>query len=476
MRIAIGGLMHETCTFSTLPTRLSDFRREVGQDLLAGSFWQDLLRQGHDLWPLFVAHALPGGKVTRQAFEALLEELLAGLRRSLPLDGLLLILHGAMEVAEIGDGETAILRAVRDLVGPDVLISTPLDLHANLAPSVVEQSDLVTGYRTAPHRDIAQTRERGMRLLLHCLQGGIRPSSHLIKVPLLVTGEAAVTEVEPSRSLYARLSGIDQQPGVLVSSILIGCAWTDAPYTSVSVVISGTDRDSLQREAEGLAAEIWASREQFAPDSPTAPIEEAIRMAYAAAERPVFVSDSGDNPTGGAAGDTPLILAHLIAVGAEDVLLAGLADAAAVAACFQAGEGTSLPLSLGGKLDAVNAQPFECRATVQRLVPEVAGIAPRVLVRVGQVDVVLQSERWPFTERQQFGTMGLDPAAYKIVVVKEGYLFPELRDYAPRHIMALSPGFGDQRLDKLPYQSLARPIYPLDPQAHWEPGVRPPGS
>jgi len=466
VRIAIAGLAHETNTFSTLPTAYADFRAARGEALLDTPPWQQ--EPGHlTLFPICVAHASPSGLVTEDAFSRFVTEILDGLRAALPLDGVLLHLHGAMEVEHIRDGETAILRAVRDLIGPGPLIAVTLDLHANLAPDVVALSDIVTAYRTAPHRDVAATRERGARLLLDCLKSGVRPVTRMVKLPLLVAGEAAVTEVEPATALYARLPYYDALPGVLTSSILIGCAWTDSPHTSVSTVVTAADPAIAEAKARELAAEVWEARDRFAIDSPTASIDDAIRMAYASPVRPVFISDSGDNPTAGAAGDVPVFLARLVELDARDVLVAGMPAQDAVTACFAAGVGGQVDVELGGKLDRVSGYPYRSEVTVKRLVPEAAGIPRRALVSIGGVDVVLQSDRLPFTEMRHFHTMGVNPADYKAVVVKLGYLFPELRDYAPAHIMALSPGFGDQRLDRLPYRRLRRPIYPLDPNTAW---------
>ena len=461
--------MHETNTFSTLPTRAEDMLVRRGQELVSGLAWDSLRARGHEVVPLFVAHATPSGRLTRAAFTGLLGELLEGLRACLPLDGVLLELHGAMEVEEIGDGETAIVDAVRRLVGHDVMIAVSLDLHANLAPAVAREAALILAYRTAPHRDATQTVERAATLLCDALERGARPWSHLVKLPLLVAGEAAVTEVEPARSLYARLDAVDRAPGILCSSILIGCAWTDSPWSTVSVVVSGTDQSAMRREADGLAGEIWRCRAEFRIDSPTADPEDAIRIAAATPLRPVFVSDSGDNPTAGAAGDSPLMLELLVRRGTADALVAGIADSAAVERCFAAGEGATVELSLGGKLDATSARPYACIGRVLRLVEGLAGRGKRALVDIGGVHVVLQSLRRPFTELGDFSSMEIAPGRYQIVVVKLGYLFPELRDYAPRHIMALSPGFGDQRLERLPYRHLLRPVFPLDQEARWEP-------
>jgi len=469
MRIAIAGLLHETNTFSTLHTAYDDFRIARGEALIQSPSWQALKAGGAELFPLFVAHATPSGLVTRVCFQRFVAELLDGIAACLPLDGLLLHLHGAMEVEEIGDGETALLQAVRGLVGPKPLIAVTLDLHANLAPAVVALSDLVTAYRTAPHRDAEETRERGARLLMDCLRKGIRPVSHLVKLPLLVAGEAAVTEVEPARSLYGRLPEVDRLQGILASSILIGCAWTDSPHTRVSVVVSGTDAEAARCAAGGLAGEVWEARSRFAIDSPTASIDEAVALAYASPVRPVFISDSGDNPTAGAVGDTPIFLERLVELGASHALVAGITDPGAVRSCAAAGVGNEVSLDIGGKLDCVNARPYRTQAIVKRLTPQGADSSPRALVRIEGVDVVLQFDRQPFTELCHFRAMGLDPNAYKLIVVKLGYLFPELRDFAPAHIMALSPGFADQRLDRLPFRYLARPIYPLEPEAEWHP-------
>ncbi|NLG50776.1 MAG: M81 family metallopeptidase [Chloroflexi bacterium] len=467
MRIAIAGLAHETNTFSTLPTSYEDFRVTRGSALIDAPFWQRLADMGHELFPLFVAHATPSGRVTRACFERFLDDLLTDLQEHLPLDGLLLHLHGAMDVEGVGDGETAILRAVRDIVGRDTFIAVTLDLHANLAQEVVIHSDLLTAYRTAPHRDVLETQERGARLMIACMEAKIRPTSLMIKLPLLLAGESAVTEVEPARSLYARLSQLDSSPGILTASILIGNAWTDSPQTAVSVLLSGTDANVVNREASKLAREIWARRAEFAIDAPTGTMDEAIRMAYAAPEQPVFVSDSGDNITAGATGDSPVFLEHLVNAGVQGALVAGITDPQSLKQCFAAGEGGVVDLFIGGRLDYTFARPYAARATVLRLLHKAQGVTPQALVRVGNVEVVLQPDRQPFTDLRYFEQLGIDVHQKKMIVVKLGYLFPELRDFAPRHIMALSPGFSDLRLDRLPYQHLVRPIYPLDKEAEW---------
>lgn len=489
MNIAIGGIAHETNTFSTLPTDLADFTVKRGDEVLSDKssqgFWREARERGHEPFPILHARATPSGKVTEFCFDVLLAELLEGLKAVRQLDGVLLFLHGAMEVEEIGDGETAILRAVRDVVGDDILIAVTLDLHANLAPAVADMAQIVTAYRTAPHRDAVETRLRGARLLLECLERDVRPVVYLVKLPLIVAGEAAVTEVAPARDLIAELPAVIDRAGVLDASILIGCAWTDSPFTTVSTLACGPAPVAVRSAAKHVAKAIWEKRGDFEIDSVTAPESEAISLALGSDERPVFISDSGDNPTAGAAGDSPIFLKHLLSEsklqpsnacsgvcsgarsGARSgiALVAGIADGDSVAVCFERGVGSKVKLSVGGRLDNVHTAPLDVCAKVTRLVHEDLKFGNVAILQIGGIDVVLQTERRPFTEMDDFLRVKLDPNDYRMVVVKLGYLFPELRDSAPKHIMALSPGFGDQRIDRLPFRRLKRPIFPLDQNA-----------
>lgn len=474
MRIAVGGISHETNTFSTLTTGLDEFTVRRGEEIVQGQFWDGYRSQGVEFAPTLTAGAPPHGLVRRDAYLALKSELLERLERALPVDGVYLSLHGAMEVEEIGDGESDLAGAVRERVGTGrndrqgVPIVASLDLHGNIAPAFVNAVDLLTALRTAPHRDGEETRRRALDHLVRCIREKIRPVPVMIKLPLMLPGEWAVTEVEPARSLYRRLAEIEREPGIMDASLMIGCAWTDSPYNSVSVlVMAERDRDLALRQAAHLAREVWEQRDAFGPDVETASPDEAISRALAAPERPVFISDSGDNVTAGGAGDLPIFVERLLAARAPDAVVAGLADPAAVAACAQAGAGASVQLAIGGKLDRVHAQPLTVSGTVTRLdPPENPSLA---VLQVEGVTVVLTADRRAFTTLASFRAARIDPLQRRIVIVKLGYLFPELRDCAPRAIMALSPGFTDLRLEQLPYQRVRRPIFPLDPAVEWQP-------
>lgn len=472
IRIALAGLGHETNTFSPVRTDYADFhiaRGEAAFAGLAGGPWRE---QGVELLPTVSAWAHPNGLVRAGAYRRLKEELLQELRAVLPVDGLYLDLHGAMWVEGIGSGEDDLLSAARALVGPRVLISVSLDLHGNIGPALVDSADMLTALRTAPHRDGPETRERALGMLARSLRSGLRPVSALVKPPLLLAGESAMTEVEPARSLYASLAELENEPGVLDASLLIGCAWTDSPHTGASVIAVARDRRLAERQAARLARQVWASRHGFGLGMEAAPLDEAIRRALASSETPVFISDSGDNVTAGAAGDIPMVAERLLAWGAEGALVAGLADAEAVRRCVAAGVGAEVTLSIGGKLDRANGRPLPLSARVRGLssAPEERDGAPTMaVVDAGGVSILLTADRRPFTDRASIEAAGVDPLQQRIVVVKQGYLYPDLADHAPRAILALTPGAADLQLDRLPYRQVSRPLFPLDPDLDWEP-------
>lgn len=475
MRIAVGGIGQETNTFSVLRTTLADFDVLRGDECVAGAWWDARRAEGVAPVGTLCAGATPNGPVARDAYERLKGELLERLGRALPVDGVYLDLHGAMEVEGLGDGESDLVAAVRAVVGGGVPVAASLDLHANLAPAVVGAADVLTAYRTAPHRDGPETRRRALALLARCAREGLRPAPALIKVPLLLPGEWAVTDAEPARSLYRLVEEVAGAPGVLDASLLIGCAWTDSPYTSVSVlVIAESDGELARRHAVRLAEAAWARRAEFRPEVETAAPEAAVAAALAAPSGPVFLSDAGDNVTAGGAGDSPLLAGQLLAAGAPDAVVAGIADPAAVAACAAAGVGARVSLRVGGKLDPRGSAPLAVEGAVLGLGPPAPADPPGeptlAAVRAEGVTLLLTADRRPFTTLGAFRAAGIDPAAHRVVVVKLGYLFPELRRVTARSILALTPGWTDLRVEALPYARVPRPIFPLDRGMEWDAG------
>ena len=468
MRIAIAGLGTESCTFSPLPTRLDDFTIKRGVELLEARYPFLAQFDAHFI-PTLSAWALPGGPVEADAYHQLKGELLSRLSAIGPLDGVYLDLHGAMNVSGMDDAEGDLVASVRAVVGADCRIATSLDLHGNISRRFVDLVDVPVAFRTAPHIDALETRERACALLVQCLRERIRPVRAWVRIPAILPGERTSTEWEPGASVYASLAEVDSAPGVLNASLLVGYAWADEPRASATAIVVGTDEAAVRREAARVARRYWDARRQFDFGVPAGSIDECIQWAMDAPEPCVFISDSGDNPTAGGVGDVPVFIERLLAHNTPDAIVASIPDAAAVAACRQAGVGATLTLSLGGKLDPVHGAPLAITGEVERLSPGDPTGGAQVVLKAGGVHVIVTERRKPFHYIADFQRLGIEPLAHKLVVVKIGYLVPDLKRAAPRALLALSPGAVNQDIARLPFRRVMRPIYPLDPEMAWEP-------
>jgi microcystin degradation protein MlrC len=376
-------------------------------------------------------------------------------------------------VEGIKDAQVDLVKSLREIVGEKVLIAGSFDLHGNISQEFVEELNLMTAYRTAPHIDGPETRLRAVKLLLTALQNEYHPVIAHVKIPILIPGEKGITSVEPLKSLYAKLPVIAEKNGLLDASIFVGMPWTDVERAGMSLQVVARDPEFLElanQEATQLANELWARREELKFDVPTDNIEGAVKTALGSKESTVFISDSGDNTTAGAAGDNTLVLGYLISQGVKDAVVAGIVDPDAVAACEKAGIGAEVDLKIGGKLDTLFGKPLDIHGSVRFITRESNPNTPRRRPAVIEMDgilLVVLNEVRSFTSPSDFEEVGIEPLKHKIVVVKLGYLFQELRDIAPQAIMALTPGFANQVIENLPYKHVKRPVYPMDRDMVW---------
>ncbi len=471
-RIGVGGIAIESSTFSPLPSTRDDFTILRGGEMIARypfmPDWNFRGRTGIAWLPCLHARALPGGSVIRPTYDELKQELLERIHAVLPLDGFYLDIHGAMHVQGMDDAEADLAAAIRAMVGPDCLISAGMDLHGNVSARLVELVDMFTAYRLAPHDDVLQTREKACATLLHCLDNRIRPLRAWTRIPVILPGERTSTLVEPGKSVYASLQESDRVSGVLDASLWVGYVWADEPRSGASVIVTGTDPANVTREAEKIAWRYWNTRRDFDFVVPAGSADWCITQAIAYPGNAVVVSDSGDNPTAGGAGDVPYFIGRLLAhpafaSGQLTAIYASIPDPAAVAACYAAGVGHEVDVALGGKLDPVHARPLPVRGTVVTLFRDDPVGGNLAVMRAGGVQIILTTRRKPYHFIKDFADLGLDPAAHKITAVKIGYLEPELRQIARYALLALTPGAVNQDIPGLTYRRVERPVYPLDP-------------
>ena len=454
----------ESSTFSPHRSTVADFTIRHGDDLLVR---YEPLAPDVDWLPLVHARALPGGPVDPDFYLAFKAELLERLRAARPLDGLVLDIHGAMSVVGLIDAEADLATAVRKLVGPACLISAPMDPHGNMSRRLVDVLDLATSHRMSPHEDAARTRERAIANLVRCLRDGVVPRRAWVRVPVLLAGERACTRDEPARGIYGRLAEVERRDGIIDAAVWIGYAWADEPRCGAAVVVTGTDRDAILREARALASAYWRARTEFSFSGPAGDADWCIERGLEARERPFLISDSGDNPTAGGAGDVAYMLARLLAnaaisSGQKTAIWASLVDPAAVARCVAAGEGARVDLTVGGAFGSAGRVRLE--GTVARLARDAPVGGDIAVVGSGGVRAILTTRRKPYHAIADFTDLGLDPAAHDLTVVKVGYLVPELFAAARGSVIALTPGGVDQDIVRLGHRHLERPIFPLDPE------------
>ena len=473
MRIAVGGIHVECSTYNPVLVRERDFTILRGDGLLQAPYFAFLRDYPAGLEPLVHARAIPGGPVTRAAYESLKGEFLRGVVEAGPLDGVYLAMHGAMFVQGMEDAEGDWIGAVRAAVGPRCKIAVSYDLHGNVTQKIVDAIDVFSAYRTAPHVDVEATMRRSVGMLVEALAKDLSPFVVWRPVPVLLPGELTSTVDQPAKRLYESLADIDARDGVWDASLMVGYVWADEPRSTAAAVLTGTDLDVLLAQAEALAGAYWDARADFAFGSATGTIAACVERAMESPQRPFVIADSGDNPTGGGVGDRPDVLRELLSRGAGDVVLAAIADPEATDLAYVAGLGGRLATPVGTKLDPNGGPPVEIDGVVGFLAEADEPAERQAVVRIGGLSLVLTARRRPFHHRRDFTVLGLDPTKASIVVVKSGYLSPEISALAAANIMALSLGAVDQDITRLPRRRQGQPTYPFDLNVSWRPVSRP---
>lgn len=471
MRIAVAGLHTECSTYNPVLAREADFRVLRGPTMLKDQYFDFLTHFPAEFITILHARAIAGGPVERALYERWKTEILDGLRAALPLDGIYLAMHGAMFVEAMFDAEGDFIAAVRDVVGPDVVIAASYDLHGNVSQRIIDNLDIFSTYRTAPHIDVPDTMRRAVTMLVRALKTGIKPVLAWAPVPVLLPGERTSTQDEPARSFYSQIHAIEEPTGIWDASFQVGYVWADEPRAIACAIVTGTDRTAMERAARHLAQNYWEIRDQFVFGMETGSIADCVSRAIASPTHPVVLAESGDNPTGGGVGDRAEVLAALIEQDAEGVIFAGIADKAATDSAYAAGVGATIALHIGASLDT-SSMPVDVEAEILFLLETNEARLREAVVRIGGIDLVLTARRRPFHNIADFSRLGLDPQNARIIAVKSGYLSPELGPIANPGIMALSPGVVDQFVERTERLYTPRPSFPFDRDFAFTPTVK----
>jgi microcystin degradation protein MlrC len=506
-RVAVAQISHETNVFSAVKTDLAAFRAsgvhlgsealDVGQDTNTemGGFIAGAAARGFDLVPLVAVWATPSGIVTAEAIEHLAGLLAEGLRQAMadaPLDGVLLALHGAMVTEVDDDGEGYILQTVRDIVGSDMPVVATLDLHANVSARMVRLADVLVGYDTYPHVDMAERAEEACGILARLLRRDVRPTAALRKPPMLPTSQRMTTGRMPMRALIERAHAMEEDPRVLNVTVSGGFPAGDVVDAGFGVIVTTDDDPELAgRLADELAAEAWNLRDGFLGGvSSFEHAAELIRALDSEADvempvsGPLVLVDIGDNPWTGGPGDSAELVRFLFAEQVHGAAVALICDPAVVRAAVTAGPGGEVAVELGGKTDRLHGDPLPVRAQVKLLSdgrymndgPMMAGITvdlgPTALLlcepgdgsTAPPVEVLVTTRAETPIDLNVFRCHGIEPSRRRVLGLKgKGHFRAAFEPIARRVVLVEGPGITGADLSRLTFRNVRRPIWPLDP-------------
>ena len=495
MRLFTAMLGTETNTFSPIPAGFKLYQdfflvRGGRHSEPTGFFALPLVRfrdraraLGWEVVESLATFAPPAAATLKHVYESYRDEILADLKAAMPVDVVLLNLHGAMVAEDHDDCEGDLLAHIRAIVGPKVPIGAELDLHCHLTEAMITVTNALVIYKEYPHIDMVVRADELFDIILCTLEGRLRPHQALFDCRMI---GLFPTTVEPMATFGKRMASFEGKNGVLSVSLAHGFPWADVREvgTKMLVITDGRPEEGA-RLAEKLGREVYAMRREIEP--PWMDLEPGIDRALAisagtqkdaslpeaSGNGPVVIGDVTDNAFGGAPSDSTFVLRALLERGITSAAVGCFWDAGAVALAEDAGVGGKLQLRLGGKIGPISGRPLDLAVTVTALNPDLRdmlgggelplGRAAAFRIDGTEIDVVANALRSPTSSPLAFTRLGIDPMAKQLVVVKSMNHFRDgFAPIARGIVYAASPGCIDVDYRRLPYTKVRRPIWPLD--------------
>jgi microcystin degradation protein MlrC len=459
LRILTGALITETNTFSPIPTGWTAFERTRIQRGALAPFestwefaplvrWREFARcDRHTVIETVAAVAEPGGRTVRAVYESLRDELLFEIKAAMPVDVVLLYLHGAMAAEGYDDCDGDLLARCREAVGADAVIGAELDLHGNLTQTMLDACTAIVAYKEYPHTDMVDRSADLYRICVDAAAGKTKPVMAMYDCRMI--GLWSTTN-GPMRALVDEAIAAERD-GVLSVTLMHGFPWGDvAGCGAKTLAIADGDRNKAQEVARRFAQKFWEIREDA--HIPFATIDEAIDAALAdPGEGPIVLADVSDNAGGGAPGDSTFLLRRLLERNVTHVVAGTYYDPVAVEMCEDAGIGATIDLRVGGKLGPASGDPLDLRVTVRNLVEQHeqtamdrSGLVPlgkSAWITADGIDIALASVRSQVFFPDAFTGLGIPLANRRVIVVKSTHHFwAGFSSIAKRAIHVSAPG------------------------------------
>lgn len=489
MRIAIAGVEHETNTYCKQQTGEEAFYKMRGERILStegqasslGGAVSTCRDMGVDPVPIFAVGAQPSGTITASAYQAFKDEILQGLEREAPLDGVMLALHGAGVVEGIEDLEGDLVMAIRELVGEAVPITASFDLHGNITQLMADALDGVFACHQYPHIDMHDRGREAVELIVRMLDENFRPVSHVETLPMLLP--TTTTFLGPGKAMLETMLAAEEEPGVIDVSWFHGFPYTDISHVGCHIVVTTEgDREQARSVASRLALGLWEKRDDFRPLSLSA--DQAVdqaRRAVAEGSRPVIINETSDNCGGGAPGDGTHLLRAMLDAGLKNSCFGFMVDPDVAGQAHAAGVGNTIEVSLGAKYDDLHGEPLEVSAyvkslhdgrfTLQAMLKGVeTNLGPMARLIVADIDIIVASNRSQTFDSGPFLALGIDVMRYDIVALKSSNHFRAgFQDIASKIITADPPGLTTHHIEIFPRHHNSRPMWPIDENAEYLP-------
>ncbi len=493
MRIGIGSVQHETNTFSSVMTTESMFRHhswQDGQDVIkentgvrnyVGGIIDAANERGATLAPAFATKMTPCGLITKVTLESIRDQLISKfgeLHARQPLDGIALALHGAGVAEGYPDIEGEILCSMRKAFGAGMPIGVVLDLHGNITPGMVANSDVLIGVKCFPHSDIYESSVIMLNLLYNVIQTDIRPKKRLLRLPLLYGGLNAQTLSGPAYDIRMLCEQYEREDKDLIQATFFhGYPYSDIPQAGASVVTMAKTQDAADHNAKLIAQYAWERREEFLARGLMP--EEAMEKALSLEGRPIIINESSDNPGAGAPGDGTYLLQELLKRNLPDTVMGYISDPEVVMIAKKAGVGAKITCRLGGKTDKRHGKPitlkdayvkcltdgrFSTLSPMNRGLPIDLGHCARLTV--GNVDIIVGSSQQQLLDKSIFELHGIDVMRMHIIGLKSTNHFRAWwKDVAAHIVTTDPPGIGCGDLTTFDYKNINRSYYPFNRNA-----------
>ena len=483
-KIVVATMMHETNTFSPVPTPLASFRPLTGEAAIQEftdtntqlcGFLHVAREIGAEITVPIAAGAHPSGYVEKAAYEDMCDAIVGAISRG--CDAAFLALHGAMVTEHLDDGEGELLRRVR-AVAPRLPIAVGLDFHAHMTMPMVQHATVITGYRTYPHVDMAETAHRAARTLVRALDGEVQPVMVWGSRPIMTSTLVHTPGRQPMKDVMDMAIAAESSGAVLNASVFGGFPHADIPHISCSAVIVCDGRtDDGRALLERLMGMAWERREAFLYAG--APLKSQIAHARTLGEGPIVLVDHGDNTASGGTQDVMSVIDEVMTQGLDDVVAGPICDPDSVRRIVAAGTAASVTLSLGGKVDMpqinLPGKPLPVTGKIARITdgefvvtgPMATGTRVRMgrtaVLDTGSVQIVVAEGRSEPFDLGVFTHCGIDPRRKRYVLIKSRQHFRAGFEPIARHIVLCDgDGVTSSDLRLFSYRKRRRPLYPFE--------------